>query len=164
MNTDTATPLLLPLRIVVGSMIIGTMAFAIVSFFLAGDSGLGQSEPNNGLVPMLLLVLSAFGLGLLAAFPLIRRNLLSRLRSEWRGGAEPAAEDSRVFGQFQTLALVRAAMAEGFALFATVVYLLTASPIALAGTAVGVVVLIRLFPTEHALQKFAAEVSGRSIS
>jgi hypothetical protein len=164
MTSDVSAQRLLQLRLIVGSMIVGVVAFALVSVFLAGDSGLGQTESNKSFEQILLVALGVAGLSLLMVFPFVRKTILNRLRSEWRGGAGPALEDSRVLSQFQVLTIVGAAMAEGFALFATVIYLLTAADLALAGTAVGVVILGRLFPSANSLVDFAAQLTRPSIS
>jgi hypothetical protein len=164
MSTDLSTQRLLQLRLIIGSMIVGVVAFAVVSVVLAGDAGLGQTESNRSFEQILLVAVGVAGLSLLMVFPFVRRTILNRLRSEWRGGTGPALEDSRLLSQFQVLTIVGAAMAEGFALFATVIYLLTAANLALVGTAIGVVMLGRLFPSANALADFASEVTRPSVS
>ena len=163
----TSEPLatrLFQLRIVVGALIFGVISFAGVAFFLAGDHGLGNQRANADLPRMLLLVLGVLGLGLVAGYPIVRKTIVGALRSRWRGGGEPVTDDPQLLQSFQTLTIVGAAMAEGFALFSGVIYLLSAHPVALAGIALGLLSLSRFFPTAASYAKFCGEITTPGVS
>jgi len=159
-GVSAPAPRLLQLKIIVGALAAGVVAFAVIAIFLAGGEGLAQADTDPGFTHMLLMVLTLFGLGLVVAYPLIRRSLVGKLRSAWRGGAGAPTEDQHLIEHFQTLTIIGAAMAEGFALFAGVIYLVTAHPAALAGIVIGLLALSRFFPTEASFAKFADGIGG----
>jgi F0F1-type ATP synthase membrane subunit c/vacuolar-type H+-ATPase subunit K len=151
---------LFQLRIVIGALVAGVVIFAAIAIFLAGKEGLGGTDQDESLAHLLLLVLALLGLGQVAAYPLVRRALVAKLRAEWKSNVAAAAEDARCLTQFQSLTIIAAGMTEGFAFFATVIYLLTAHPAALLGSVIGLLTLFRLIPTSSTFARFAAEVSG----
>ena len=159
-STGSLPPRLLQLKIIVGALASGVVAFAVIAIFLASSGSLGQVAADAGFTRTLLMVLALFGLGLAVAFPLVRKSLVGKVRAEWRGGGGAPAEDQRLIGHFQTLTIIGAAMAEGFALFGGVIYLVTAHPAALAGVVIGLLILSRFFPTEARFARFAEEIGG----
>ena len=135
----------------------GIVTFAGVAIFLTSRQGGLAVETTNEY--LLLSVLGLFGIGLLTAYPLVRRFKLGQLRDRWRGTGD-LRKDPKLFAEFTNLTIVGAAMAEGFSLFSLVIFLVTGHPLGLAGGAIGLLGVARFFPTTARLDSFAAAVSG----
>ncbi|TWT41890.1 hypothetical protein RAS1_30140 [Phycisphaerae bacterium RAS1] len=77
--------------------------------------------------------------------------------------ARPATSPVNLESEYFSLTLVAAALGEGFALFGAVLYLLTASPLALAAPAAGAAVILLMLPTRDKFERFADNVTRKTL-
>lgn len=144
------------LRIIVGGLLAGVVAFGLVAAFLVRT----QPRPPAPALDPLRYALAAVVLTALLAERLLRRVHAARLRRTWRAAPPPDPLAAAIL-PFTQLTLTAAALAEGATLFALVVYYLTADPIVLAIAAGTLVLLLSRWPSEARLRRLARE-AGRA--
>jgi len=147
------------LQIIVLAMMAGVLVFAVIAVAI-GSRNPPQPELARLLMPILVLV----GVVELPAYFVVRRASVASLRRSLE--VDPPADDSdaRVMTTFATLTIIGSAMAEGFGLFGSVIFLLTSEWPVLAAPAIALVVLVLRIPTGGKLSDFAGELafdSGR---
>lgn len=115
-------------------------------------------EGNENLALILLIVLGAMGCGQFVAFLVLRRLMLTRLRPV--AEAEHSDEEAipALVAGTRAFNVIGAALAEGFGLFGSVVFLLTGSWPALAASVLGVIWLLAQLPTREKYRRLAAEL------
>jgi len=155
---------LLQLRIVIGALIAGVTTFMLVAMFLQRDGGSFPVDQDPAFAHLLMMTLAGLGLALVIAHSAVRRIQTRKLRESPSPSVRSGqVDDLALFAPFQTLTLVSAAMAEGFALFATVIFLVTAEKAALVGVAIGLLALFWMFPTAASFARFRNAVSDGSV-
>jgi hypothetical protein len=148
-----------PLRLVVAGMLAGLATFAAVAFLTAGGLSPGAAPQAAWTLLAALGVLCA---STAAGYLLMRRNLVRSLlprTAELRQAADPAPA---LLEPFRRLTVVGAALAEGPALFALVVYMTTARPAALGVAGLAAALVAAQFPSRARLQRFAEGVLAAS--
>lgn len=154
---------LLTLRVIIGALAAGVVAFGAVSIFIVTTGPRG----DNSLAPILLGTLAAIALGLATAYPLLARVKMAQLQR--RHGADsfeggPSGEIApAILREYAVLTILRGAFIEGPTLFALVIYFVTASPWALAAAALGLFLLLSMIPTRERLLAFVGRVRGRPV-
>jgi hypothetical protein len=147
----TSAPPLAPVRLIVLVMIAGQVMFGAVSLILAPI----QPDPD-GMEQILLIALATLVIAALMASLVLGAVVVAPLRRDTQKSSDPQA----VFGAFNTLTLIRAALYEGFGLFGVVVYLLVAGKPALAAPALAVILLVLGMPTQEKFHRFRGSISN----
>lgn len=146
---------LLRLRLVVGGMIFGLIAFSLITSFLLDRQGPAMSSVGQPLVGVLLVLIFSET----TAWALLRRSFVERQRRLLRARPELSPELALV-APFVTLRTIAAALTEAPALLGIVVYFLTGHAALLAVPAVAVFVLLRVQADEADYQRFVREVTA----
>lgn len=150
----------LTLRAIIAALAGGVALFAGLALYLVSSRGAFSEELPAG---MLLAILAALALGLASAWPLLAKAKLGQLARRHAGEAFSGSGEipAALLREYTGLAIVKAAFVEGPSLFAVLIFLLTGSPWALAAAALGLALLISMWPSEEKVRVFAARVSGR---
>lgn len=127
-------------------------AFAVVSVAVEE-----QIADQTDLAPLLLLVLALLAVGEVGAWMIIRRSMMAKLRHLLDEGGEP----SGLAQHLVPLWVIPAAMAEGLALLAIVIFLLTGNVVVLAAAAAALLILLGLFPTRDRVAQFVSHLHNR---
>jgi hypothetical protein len=85
--------------------------------------------------------------------------LVSQARRRHEGG--PELSEGQLVARFQSITILRGALAEGPALFATVIVMLTGNWLGFLGTGFGLAMLLIIFPTLGKVDAFTRDVTGR---
>jgi len=158
MRSDEMPASLQNLRLIIPAMAMGVIVFAAIVVFLITSGGMNTDpEPAN----LLLLVLAALAVMELAAYVVIRKVMMGNLRRRWVGRPVEDVPPEELARGFQTLTLVGAALAEGFSLFGLVILLVTGNWLAIAASAIGLLLIALHFPTRDKLSRFAGNVTGQ---
>lgn len=157
-----------PLQMIVAALIVGVITFTIVALALGGmQSGPGQAPApaQTGSLSMantLRLVCAALIAGTLMVFPIVRRGQIGVLSRQASGG--DAEDRAQIMQAFTATTIIGGALAEGPALFAAVILLLTGNPVDLILVAVPLLVLLSRFPTAGRWESFVRTIEvGRSL-
>lgn len=142
--------LLFVTRVIVGSLIVGVLMFAIVLWFVVDRA---EAEPGNEVFLMACGLILVAGLGLSWV---LGRVLVAR----YRGLA--VKDDAALARGFLETTVARAASVELPAFAFLIAYMLTGSRLALAGAAVALLAMLALFPTRAAFERFRAGVLAGS--
>ncbi len=144
---------LFTLRLVFGAMIVGVVLFGAVVLLVL------RPEPAAGDTTVLLGSLAVLGASLIVAWVVV--NLVLRQGLRTRLAELPHDEAPAVMHRgFFTISLAGGAMGEAYCFFAMVVYMLTASPLALLAAAVGLLALLAQMPTADRFHHFFEELHG----
>ena len=147
---------LLVLRLLVAAITGSLVIFAGIAVLLVRSSTIeGQPQLTVTLLPILGLV----AILELPVYVTIRRGIVSKARQAW--DRDPARNDptAELVPSYSMLTIIGAALAEGFGLFGTVVFLLTGSWPALGAPAIALVVLAAAFPSRDRLNRFVTTVT-----
>ncbi|MHB8901449.1 MAG: hypothetical protein ACYC6Y_22085 [Thermoguttaceae bacterium] len=159
---DEIVPMVRTSQIVVSALTLGPTMFLVVAGVLVSQGAFGRRDDRLSLALHAVLAVALVGVvaartivpGLLVA--LQRRRIAAGL---WKGPADPlgaaalasflerTGDAGRLMGVFQTKRIVAAAMLEGLAFLAIVVFLLTQSLIALAVAVLTIAALLTHIPT-----------------
>lgn len=146
------------IRLVVAAMATGVLAFgAMVVFMITG----GVITTNPALANILLLTLAGLAFVEVVAYTMVRAICLDRARRAWNGAVADESSVDGVLSCFSTLTLIGAAMAEGFGLFGIVIFLLAGAWVAIAASALALLVIAIQFPSRARFTSFARNVTGR---
>lgn len=144
-------------QIIVFSFIFGVLSFAVVVIFLRSS---GNSSPSDGLpVNLLLAILGALLLSAVVVGAVIRTAMVGGLRRKSDRGE--TIHDAVLLQKFGMLTIMRAALAEGAALFGVVLTLISSSWFGLAGAAVAIVLLALAIPTRGKFDAFVRDATGQ---
>lgn len=147
------------LTIILGAMFIGIATLAVVFLVLKPP---GPLLPSDSGQQLLLAILAGMGLMESPVFFAVRAMKLAQVRERMAaGGAEAAGVD--LPQEYFTLTLIPAALAEGFGLFGAIVYLLSASPLALLAPVIGCMLIVALRPTRWKYDNFVESVSRKAV-
>jgi hypothetical protein len=147
-----------PLQMIILAMMVGILAFATVAVAVSRQFG-----HEADLAPRLLLILAAVGLGELLVYRALRRAAIDKLRKALEQDPAGQIRPTTLAPGLMNLRIITAAMAEGFALFGIVVFLVTGTAVALAAPVIALVILTRLVPTRDRVSRFIAELSGQPL-
>jgi hypothetical protein len=144
------------LRLLLAAMGGGTVVFAGIAVLLV-KSGLVDSKP--ALAPILLPILGLVAILELPVYATMRRAILSKARQAWNRA--PSSDDPalELLPSYNMLTIITGALAEGFGLFGTVVFLLTSAWLALAAPAITLIALAAAFPSSDRLNQFVTGVT-----
>jgi hypothetical protein len=147
---------LLVLRLLVAAIAGSLLIFAGIAVLLVRS---GTTESQSALIPTLLPILGLVAILELPVYLIIRRRIVVKARQTWE--CEPARDDlaAELLPSYSMLTIIGAALAEGFGLFGTVVFLLTGSWPALAAPAIAFVVLAAAFPSRDRLNRFVTAIT-----
>ena len=141
-----------PLRVtgvILGSLVVGIVAFAGVVVFLRLSGG-REIDPRVG--RMLLVVLAILTVSEIPVYLLLRKQFLARARSE-KDAALELLRQGLVPQPLFNLTVVGAAMVEGLALLAVIAVLVGAPLYALALPALAVALILAQIPTRERLEQ-----------
>ena len=144
--TESARQTLRTQQIIFGGLMCGLVAFTVVALVV----GPRMSRPPTATPPPVDILRLACGiliLATLAVFPLVKRahlNTLAKVMS-WKKDEDDGRKG--LLAAFGTINIIGGALAEGPALFAMVILLLSANPLDLLLVAVPLAVLVWRFPT-----------------
>ena len=146
------------LRLLLAAMGGGMTIFAGIAVLLVRS---GSMEGKRELAPILLPILGLIAILELPVYGSIRRGIVSKARQAW--DREPSMDDPAVelLPSYNMLTIIGGALAEGFGLFGTVVFLLTGSWPALAAPAIALLALAAVFPSPDRLNRFVTAVTGQ---
>ena len=153
LSTDAV---LAQLRLIVFAMIGGLVTFSGVAFFVV-TSGF-ETDPKA--VSWLYPALGAVMLIAIIGGSIVRRVMVGKiLRGEGVSrGASRAERMAAVLPTYRTWTVASAALAEAPAIFGIVAYLVSGNPIGLLVTALGIIRLVMMLPSEAALENLADAV------
>ena len=148
---ETIEKQLLTLRIIVGAMGGGLLAFGAVA--VAVVSG-GFREADPSLADTLLMVLGVMALGVIPASVVVRTALRKQA-----GQAAPATsmpDGSPALGRYATATIIGCALFEGWGFFGAVTHLLTGNQLALIAVGVAILGIAAHWPTRAGVEKFGS--------
>jgi hypothetical protein len=146
---------LLRLRVILAAMGGGIVALVAVAISVVT----GQAfRPDPGPATMLFPALGCMALGAIAAYVILRRQIVAGLRRVWQEQDPAERQPGNLIGHFQTLTVISAALAEGPSLIGAVIFLVTGIWAALFAPLLGLFVLSLLLPTRDRFERFAARV------
>jgi len=139
------------LRIIVAGMMGGIVIFLLVVLVIGR-----HMQKQSDLLTVMLPILLVFMVGAIFVPMVLRRKFIEGAQRMIQNGSDddPAGH---VFGIFNGYILISCAMAEGFGLFAVVIFLLTRSLPVLIIVAVSLILLILRFPTRSMVDQFVAD-------
>lgn len=154
-------------QMLVGALMLGLLAFSGVVAFLAlsglapasGTATSAASAPQ-AFTNLLIGVMAAMTLACAIAGFVLRSVITTAARKQAEAGV--AFAEPQLLARFQTATILRAALAEGPALFAAVIVLLTGDWRALFGAAFGLLMLAAIFPLRGRFENFVRTVKGSS--
>jgi len=147
------------LRLIIFGMIGGLVTFSGVAFFVVK----GGYETDASAVSWLYPALGAILLVSMIGATIVRRVMVGKLLSAQAGAGGASSREDRIAAAlptYRTWTLVSAAFAEAPALFGIVAYLVSANPIGLLVTALGVLRLVMMLPSQTALENLADAIRG----
>jgi hypothetical protein len=148
---------LLPLQFIVLALLSGIVVFSGATIYLVTN---GRVTADPGLLLPLGPAVGLFALAEFVGFVFVRRGIMDALRRVVEESGTDALPPARLLASFRVLTIIGAAMAEGVSLFGVVVVLLTGNWAAFAVAAVGLLVLVRLFPTRGRYDAFTYRITG----
>lgn len=89
-----------------------------------------------------------------------RNRAATAMVTDGSGSSRRSPGPVDLHNEYMMLTLIAASLAEGFALFGSVVYLLSGSMLALIAPAAGVLVIMALLPNADRIDRFARDVTG----
>jgi hypothetical protein len=150
------------LQIMVAVLIMGLVIFSAVAAGLVLSGSMPPpGGPGPAAAPVFLTVMGVLTLVTLAASFVMRGVIVAGARKKFETGEIP--EDG-VIPQYQVATVLRAALAEGPALFGAVIVMITGNWLGFAGTAFGLLMLLVVFPTRDRRDGFVRDVTGRGPS
>jgi hypothetical protein len=146
------------LRLLLAAMGGGMVVFAGIAVLVVKS---GSMDSRPALAPILLPILGLVAILELPVYATMRRGIVSKARQAW--DRTPSSDDPAVelLPSYNMLTIIGGALAEGFGLFGTVVFLLTGSWPALAAPAIALVALAAVFPSQDRLNRFVTAVTGQ---
>ncbi len=145
------------LQIVVAAMMMGIVSFGVV-VLVVGPS----LQPNPALAKVLLSVLGLVGLAEILVDSVLRMIVLGKLRSRLEQTKSIEEAEREALPAWQTLTLIRCAMAESFGLFGLVVALVTGAKLASIAPVIALVLLALGFPARWRLTALASSLTGHN--
>jgi hypothetical protein len=127
-------------RIIITAMLVGVLAFAAIAFYFVEH---GNFQVNRSLSTTLLLAWAVLAVVEIAAYVTLRTSMLKQLPDR----ASLTEQSPKIADMLATRTIIGAAMAEGLALFATVIYLLTGQRSVLVLVALGLLVVAIQLPS-----------------
>jgi hypothetical protein len=145
-------------QVVVGALLAGLLSFTGVVLALqttatAIRSMAGQENP-------LLIAMAALSVATLFASFIMRRLHVGQLRK--LADQQVDISPRLLITRFGTLTILRAALAEGPALFGTMIVLISGNVLGFAGTGLGALMLLIVFPTRGKFDAFVRDATGRA--
>jgi hypothetical protein len=156
-SVPSQSPRILVMQIIAGSLLTGCISFLVIVLFLVQNNqgkGLGNPQGQIQLLSLLCAIM------LLAILPVsfflpavILKTGLNRAASQppdsgVYGPAGPLTDEAYLLNLRMSTMIVRMALFEGVSFFASIAYLIEASPLALAVNAVAILLLALNFPTQ----------------
>jgi len=146
------TPSLLPVKIVVGALMMGMVTMTVVIVALV-EMGMFKPQRNDVLLMAVaamwpVLTVTAFAMGLL-----VKRQA----REQWKGSG---GDQEALLQPYATGVILQAALMEGGGLFGAIVFFLTGEQLALLAPGLSVAMLGLVFPTEGRFQGFVRDVTA----
>ncbi len=152
-----AAQTLLTLRILFFALIAGVATFGVLVVLVLRPTP-SEADPSAYTASLVALA-GALVVAWFVVSRVLRRGLRARVAEAGHDEA-PAI----LHRGFFTTCLVGGAMAEAFSFFALVVYMLTASPMALVAAGLGLLALLIQVPTADRLHRFMEEAQGHGPS
>lgn len=153
-------PALKTQQVLVGAFLAGLLSFTgiVLAMQISGGGGPRTGVPEN----QLLAAMGLLTLATLVASFVMRRLHVGQLRKQDEQGVEMSEQLLMMW--FSTLTILRGALAEGPALFGCVIVMITGNMLGFAGTAVGAIILLAIFPTWEKFAGFVRDVTGENRS
>ena len=147
-TTDKA---LLTLRIIVSALLVGVVALWAVVLIISRSAG--DRPELTGPLSTALLIFAAVATVL--PIPLYR-PIVNKTRREIANAPAQAGHPGIAMRYLQVHTLISIALGEGLGMLAAVVYLLTRYQSAMLLAALGIILIVRQFPTRGQLDRFLA--------
>jgi hypothetical protein len=147
----------LVLRLLVAAMAGGMLVFAAIAIVAVTA---GSVTLNSELTTTLLAVLGLFAVGALVAYAVVRRSIVSKARQIREQQSSKEDPTAALLPTYSVVTIVSGALAEGFGLFGTVVFLLTGSWPALAAPVLALLALAAIFPSRDRLSRFGTAATS----
>src|SRR5262245_1993922 len=157
-TTDSPESAIRALRVTVGGLMAGLLAFAILAFLIRLLSQFGNSNAPASI----LFVLAAAVTGCAVGYFRARRSLVMELRSraaEFRQVSDPSRLALEPYRRFVVLA---AGLIEAPALFGVVAYLVTGRSAGLVVAVLALLLLAAHMPSLARLRRLAEDAAARS--
>ncbi len=152
-------------RIMIAALATGLVMFSGVVVYLRLSGSMlptlsGSGTGPGGAPPEMLLIGVMAGLTAVTAIVgfMLRRVTAGTLRKKAEHGEK--IEESTLLQQYQKLTIVRAALADGPALFAIVIVMLTGNWLVFIGTGVGLLMLLVVMPSRGKFDDFVRAATG----
>ena len=142
MKKDAIDEAVLKLRIVISALVAGVASFGAITFLLVSGDGF---TTDSSLQTPLVGALGAWIIGLLMAYPIVKKSLIKE-SSEAGLGEE---EQLRIYSM---LVVIRSAMIESVGLLGGVIYLVTAHLVGLLAIAASIGLLLTRLPSRQEAQ------------
>jgi hypothetical protein len=150
------------LKILLGAMAAGIVAFIGVCFIIRQPVGPLPPRPDDHGHAILLIVLVGLGLAELPAYFVVRSAIKTQLRREFEH-ADGDVQKVEPVGAYFTLTIIAAALAEAWGLFGAIIYILSGAWVAIIAPVVTVAILIGLLPTRYKYDCFVEDVSRPNV-
>ncbi len=158
------------LQILVAALALGLLSFSavVVGMVATGNAPTSSGAPGARAVGsastnQLLLVMGLLSLVCAVAGFIMRGVMIAGFRRQL-GPVATSSDPTSLLPQFQTVTILRAALAEGPALLGTVIVMISGNWLGFLGSAFGLCMLAVVFPTRGRLEDFARDVTGRMAS
>ncbi len=145
------------MQIIVVAMAGGILAFGVVVLVLGSRMG-PHADIAKTLVPVLALVAA----GEAGAYLVLRTVFDKQARQQLEAAADQQAAQARALPIFQTLVLIRSAMAESMGLFGLVIVMVSGVKLVFLAPGLAIALLLLGFPTQDKLDAFVAKATGRN--
>jgi hypothetical protein len=146
-------------QVLVGALLAGLLSFTGVVLALQ-TSGSVTTPPGASPDNVLLIVMGVLTIATFAGSLVMRRLHIGQLRRMAEQGVEMS--DRLLMGRYAIVLILRAALAEGPALFGAVIVLISGNMLGFLGTAFGAIVLLAIFPTRGKFDGFVRDATGRA--
>ncbi len=160
MITNQGTPVTVEQAVRIGRIVLLAMALGLIGFTTAAAIA---ARPAMEVMPegkrMMIIVMFAMTLACAVAYFVIRRLIVTKLRTTWE--QEPQDDPVAVcVTPYFMLTVIFAALAEGPALFAAVVLVLTAQWAVLIIPGLALLAMMFSLPSRYRIEQFASSVTG----
>ena len=168
MQTKTPEEQLRVLPILVGALTMGVVVFAGVSVFLAltssGGSG-GAGSPGapgqtTGIPDVMGIALASVTIAGIVGYFVVGAAARGRARRVWEERTDDERGHAALVQLLMVTTIIRAALAEGFGLFAGVLILLYGEVLPLAVMAVSVMMLVAMVPARSRFRTLEEAATG----
>ncbi|MFO0859043.1 MAG: hypothetical protein U0570_00705 [Phycisphaerales bacterium] len=149
------------LRLICFMLSAGMLMFAIVAIVIALEKpGTFRQGPPRSPDWMFLVMTLATGIGALIIWTAARRFMLADARGQWSRPGDVALKERSIWGRFSSMAITRAALAEGFGLLGIVSLLVAGQWWGLAAPLIAIGIILATLPSQDRYEQFLEKVTA----